>query len=142
MLQPTITTVNMAAVSPTVTTHIAQPADSSAYTLTDEALLQHLMFLDEDYDEAVDQLWDAWYKDGINLIVQNTRVSEKWRTEWSEKEKKIFFRIKFIVDYIEAHYQEKKVGLLITELKKLQGKKKLSTLATKLKSHIKMAGQK
>jgi hypothetical protein len=58
--------------------------------------------------------------------VQNRNVSEKLRIEWSEKVKQKFSRMKFIIDYIEAHSQEKPVGFLIAELKKLQGKKNFS----------------
>jgi hypothetical protein len=49
--------------------------------------------------------------------------------------------MKFSVDYIEAHSQEKPVGLLIAELKKRQVKKKLSTVTTKLKAQIKLTDQ-
>jgi hypothetical protein len=88
------------------------------------------------------QLWDAWYKDGISFGLQNKHASEKWCTEWSNKDKKIFLRMTFIVDYIESHSKEKPVGLLISELEKLQGKNELSTLESKLKAQIKLAGQK
>jgi hypothetical protein len=60
--------------------------------------------------------------------MQDRKVSEKWRTEWSVKDNKKFSRLKFIVEYIQARSEEKPVGLVIAELKKLQGKKKLSTL--------------
>jgi hypothetical protein len=123
MLQPTITTVHMAEVGPTLTSHIPQTTDISTYTLPEEAWSGCLMFLDNDYDETVDQLWDCWYKDGINLIVQNKHVSEKLRTEWSEKDKKIFLRIKFIVNFIEAHSKEKPVGVMIGELEKNKGRR-------------------
>jgi hypothetical protein len=79
------------------------------------------MSLDDDYYETVDQLWDVWYKEGINLSVHNKRVFEKWLTEWSEKDKKNFSSITFIVEYIQAHSEGEPVGLLIAELEKLQG---------------------
>jgi hypothetical protein len=50
--------------------------------------------------------------------------------------------MKFIVEYIQARSEEKPVGLVIAELKKLQGRKKLSTLEHKLKAQIKLAGGK
>jgi hypothetical protein len=102
-------------------------------------LLQSPMFLDNDYDETVDQLWGDWYNESINLMVQNKRVYEKWRTEWSVKDNSKFSCVTFIVEYIQAHSEEKRVGLLNAELEKLQGKK-LSTLEIKLKAQIKLAG--
>jgi hypothetical protein len=88
----------------------------------------------------VDKLWNDWYKEGINLIVHNRKVSETCRTEWSVKCNTIFLCLKFIVEYIQARSEEKTVVLVIAEVKKLQGRKKLSTLDHKLKDHINLAG--
>jgi hypothetical protein len=120
VLQPNFTTLHMGAVSPTVsptlTSHIPQPTGISTSTLREETLLVRPMFLDNDYDQTLDHSWDGWHKDDINLIVQNKPVSEKWRTNWTEKDTNKFSRIKFIFDFIEAHFKEKPVGMLIVEL--------------------------
>jgi hypothetical protein len=142
MLEPTVAAVHMAAASPTITAHIPQPTGASGSNIPDQELLRRPTFISDDYDETVDKLWDDWYKEGIKLIVQDIHVSEKWRTEWSVKDNKKFSRLKFIVEYIQARSEEKPVGLVIDELKKLQGRNKLSTLEHKLKDHIKLAGGK
>jgi hypothetical protein len=87
----------------------------------------------------VAKLWDDWYKEGIHLIVQDRKVSEKWRTYWLVKDNKKISRLKFIVEYIQARSEKKPVGLVIAELEKLQGRKKLSTLEHKVKDKIKLA---
>jgi hypothetical protein len=75
------------------------------------------------------------------LIVQDRKVSEKWRTEWSVKDNKKFSRLKFSVEYIQACSEEKPVGVAVDELEKLQGREKLSTLEHKLKDQIKLGGK-
>jgi hypothetical protein len=132
----------MAAASPTITAHIPQPTGVSDSNTPDQELLLRQTLISNDYDDTVENLWDAWYKEGLNLIVQDRKVSEKWRTEWSVKDNNKFSRLKFIVQYIQVRSKEKPVGLVIAELKKLQGRKKLSTLEHILKDQIKLAGGK
>jgi hypothetical protein len=142
MLEPTFSAVHMAAASPTITAHIPRPTGVSVSNIPEQELLRRPTFISDDYDETVDKLWDDWYKEGINLIVQDRKVSEKWRTECSVKDNKKFARLKFIVECIQARSEEKPLGLVIAELKKLQGRKKFSTLEHKLKDHIRLAGGK
>jgi hypothetical protein len=82
MHEPTAAAVHMAAASTTITAHIPQPTSVSGSNIPDQELLRRPTFISNDYDETVDKLCDAWYKEGINLIVQDRKVSEKWRTEW------------------------------------------------------------
>jgi hypothetical protein len=56
------------------------------------------------------------------------------------KYNKKFSHLKSIVEYIQARSEEKPVGLVIAELRKLQGRKKLSTLEYKVKAQTNMAG--
>jgi hypothetical protein len=142
MLETTVESVHMAAASPTINAHIPQPTGISGSNVPDQELLQRPTFINDDYDETVDKLWDAWYKKGITLIVQDRKVSEKWRTEWSVQDNKKCSRLKFIAEYIQARSEEQPVGLVIAELKKLQGRKKLSTLEHKRKEQIKLEGGK
>jgi hypothetical protein len=136
MLEPTVAAVHMAAASPTITAHIPLPTSISGSNVPEQELLRRPTYINDDYDEAVDQLWGDWYKEGINLIVQDRKVSEKWRTEWSVKGNKKISRMRFIIEYIQARSEEKTVVLVIAEVKKLQGRKKLSTLEHKLKAQI------
>jgi hypothetical protein len=76
------------------------------------------------------------------MIVQDRKISEKWWTDWSVKDNKKFSRLKFIAEYIQASSEGKPVGLVIADLKKLQWRKKLSTLEHKLEDQIKLAGGK
>jgi hypothetical protein len=69
----------------------------------------------------VDKLWDDWYTEGIDVIVQERKLSEKWWTEWSVKDNKKFSRLKFIVEYIQVRSKEKPMGLVIAELKNCKG---------------------
>jgi hypothetical protein len=140
MLELTVAEVHMAAASPTINAHIPRPTGVSGSNIPDQELLRRPTFISDNYDETLDNLWDAWYNKGINLIVKERKVSEKWRTEWSVKDNKNFSRLKFIVEYIQVRSKEKPVGLVIAELEKLQGRKKLSTLEHKLKDQIKLAG--
>jgi hypothetical protein len=140
MLEPTVTSVHKAAASPTITAHIPQPTGISGSNVPDRKLLWRPIFINDDYDETVDKLWDVWYKEGVDLIVQDRKVYEKWRTEWSVKDNKKFSGLKFIVEYIQARSEDKPVGLVIAEVKKLQGRKKLSTLEHRLKDQIKLEG--
>jgi hypothetical protein len=121
MLEPTVSAVHIAEESPKITAHIPQPNGVSGSNLPHQELLRRPTFISDDYNEAVDKLWDDWYKEGINLIVQDRNVSEKWRTEWSLKDKKKFSSLRFIVDYIQARSEEKQVGLVIADLKSCKG---------------------
>jgi hypothetical protein len=106
MLQPTVTEVHMAAASPKISAHIPQPTGISGSNVPDQELLRRPTFINDDYDETVDKLWDDWYKKGINLIMQDRKVSEKWRTEWSVKDNKKFSHEKTVrgegVEYTRA----------------------------------------
>jgi hypothetical protein len=77
MIQPTVATVHMAAASPTITAHIPRPTGISGSNVPDQELLRCPTFINNDYDETVDQSLDAWNKEGIHLIVQDRKVSEK-----------------------------------------------------------------
>jgi hypothetical protein len=65
---------------------------------------------------------------------------QKWLTEWLIKDNTKFSRLKFIVENIQVRSKEKPVGLVIVELEKLQGRRKLSTLEHILKDQIRLAG--
>jgi hypothetical protein len=142
MLEPNVAAVHVAAASPTITAHIPRPTGVSGSNIPDQELLRRPTFISDDNDETVDKLWYSWYNEGINLIVQDIKVSEKWWTEWLVKDNKNFLRLKFIVEYIQASSEEKPAGLVIAELKILQGRKKLSAIEHKLKDQIKLAGGK
>jgi hypothetical protein len=90
MLEPTSAAVHMEAASPTITAHIPKPTGVSGSNIPDQELLLRPTFISDDYNEIVDTLWDDWYKEGINLSVQDRKVSEKWQTECSVKDNKKF----------------------------------------------------
>jgi hypothetical protein len=66
----------MAEASPTITAHIPRPIGVSGSNIPDQELLRRPTFISDDCDETVDKLWDTWYKEGINLIVQDRKVSK------------------------------------------------------------------
>jgi hypothetical protein len=138
-IETTIAAVEIAAISPTFLAHIPRQMDHASKHVG--ALTLRPAFLSDDYDGAVDQLWESWYSDGIDVIVENKADSENWRKQWTTKDNKKFSRMKYIILFIQKHAKDKPVGLIIQELKELQGKKKLSTLETKIKEQIKLAKQ-
>jgi hypothetical protein len=111
MLEPPVAVVHIAAASPTITAHIPRPTGVSGSNIPDQELLRRPTFISDDYDETVEKLWYAWYKEGINLIVQDRKVSEKWRTEWSVKDNKKFSCLKCIVEYIQVSFEGKSSGI-------------------------------
>jgi hypothetical protein len=59
MLEPTVVAVLMAAASPTITAHIPRPTGASGSNIPDQDLVRCPTFISDDYNETVENLWDA-----------------------------------------------------------------------------------